>query len=62
MVLLRGWPYEIHSYADVAPLLAAQGYRVLIPYLRGYETTRFLSDERFRNGHQAVIDTDGDAK
>ncbi|MGW7595775.1 alpha/beta fold hydrolase, partial [Streptomyces rubiginosohelvolus] len=43
VVLLHGWPYDIHSYADVAPLLAAKGYRVIVPYLRGYGTTRFLS-------------------
>ena len=42
VVLLHGWPYDIHSYVDVAPLLAAQGYRVIVPYLRGYGTTRFL--------------------
>ena len=43
VLLLHGWPYDIHSYAEVAPLLAAQGYRVIVPYLRGYGTTRFLS-------------------
>src|ERR1700760_463523 len=42
VVLLHGWPYDIHSYVDVAPLLAAAGYRVIVPYLRGYGTTRFL--------------------
>ena len=45
VLLLHGWPYDIHSYAEVAPLLAAAGYRVIVPYLRGYGTTRFLSDE-----------------
>ena len=45
MLLLHGWPYDIHSYAEVAPLLAAEGYRVIVPYLRGYGTTRFLSDD-----------------
>ena len=40
MILLHGWPYDIHSYVDVAPLLAAEGYRVIVPYLRGYGTTR----------------------
>jgi pimeloyl-ACP methyl ester carboxylesterase len=58
VLLLHGWPYDIHSYADVAPLLAAQGYRVIIPYLRGYGTTRFLSDETFRNGQQSVLAVD----
>jgi hypothetical protein len=52
VVLLHGWPYDIHSYVDVAPLLAAAGYRVIVPYLRGYGTTRFLSDETPRNGQQ----------
>jgi pimeloyl-ACP methyl ester carboxylesterase len=58
VVLLHGWPYDIHSYLDAAPLLAAQGYRVIIPYLRGYGTTRFLSDETFRNGQQSVLAID----
>ena len=53
VILLHGWPYDIHSYVDVAPLLAAKGYRVIVPYLRGYGTTRFLSDATFRNGQQA---------
>ena len=43
-MLLHGWPYDIHSFVDVAPLLAAAGYRVIVPYLRGYGTTRFLSE------------------
>jgi pimeloyl-ACP methyl ester carboxylesterase len=51
VLLLHGWPYDIHSYADVAPMLAAEGYRAIIPYLRGYGTTRFLSEDTFRNGH-----------
>jgi pimeloyl-ACP methyl ester carboxylesterase len=58
VLLLHGWPYDIHSYADVAPLLAAQGYRVIIPYLRGYGTTRFLSDDTFRNGQQSALAAD----
>ena len=58
VVLLHGWPYDIHSYLDTAPLLVAQGYRVIIPYLRGYGTTRFLSDETFRNGQQSVLAVD----
>ncbi len=57
-LLLHGWPYDIHSYAEVAPLLAAPGYRVIVPYLRGYGTTRFLSDETFRNGQQSVLAVD----
>jgi pimeloyl-ACP methyl ester carboxylesterase len=50
VVLLHGWRYDIHSYVDVAPLLASAGYRVIVPYLRGYGTTRFLSSDTFRNG------------
>jgi pimeloyl-ACP methyl ester carboxylesterase len=57
-VLLHGWPYDIHSYAEVAPLLAAEGYRVVVPYLRGFGTTRFLSEERLRNGEQAALAVD----
>ena len=58
VILLHGWPYDIHSFVDVAPLLAARGYRVLVPYLRGYGTTRFLSPETFRNGQQAALASD----
>jgi len=58
VVLLHGWPYDIHSFVDVAPLLAAQRYRVIVPYLRGYGTTRFLSDETFRNGQQSALAVD----
>ena len=58
VVLLHGWPYDIHSYADVAPLLAEEGYRAIVPYLRGYGTTRFLSGETFRNGQQSVLALD----
>ena len=57
-LLLHGWPYDIHSFAAVAPLLAAQGFRVIIPYLRGFGTTRFLSDETPRNGQQSVVAVD----
>jgi len=57
-VLLHGWPYDIHSYADVAPLLAEAGYRVIVPYLRGHGTTRFLSDKTFRNAQQSVVAVD----
>jgi pimeloyl-ACP methyl ester carboxylesterase len=55
VVLLHGWPYDIHSYIDVVPVLAAAGQRVLVPYLRGYGTTRFLSDDTSRNGEQAAL-------
>jgi pimeloyl-ACP methyl ester carboxylesterase len=58
VVLLHGWPYDIHSYVEVAPLLAARGYRVIVPYLRGYGTTRFLSSETPRNGQQSVVALD----
>ncbi len=58
VILLHGWPYDIHSYVDVAPLLASAGYRVIIPYLRGYGMTRFLSSETFRNGQQSAIAVD----
>jgi len=58
VILLHGWPYDIHSYADVAPLLGDAGYRVIVPYLRGYGATRFLSAETFRNGQQAALAVD----
>jgi pimeloyl-ACP methyl ester carboxylesterase len=58
VILLHGWPYDIHSFIEVAPLLAARGYRVLIPYLRGYGTTGFLSSETPRNGQQAALASD----
>jgi pimeloyl-ACP methyl ester carboxylesterase len=58
VILLHGWPYDIHTYVDVAPLLAEVGYRVIVPYLRGYGTTRFLSDDRPRNGQQSAIAVD----
>ena len=58
VILLHGWPYDIYSFVDVAPLLAASGYRVIVPYLRGYGTTRFLSSETFRNGQQSVVALD----
>ncbi|MCW7942893.1 alpha/beta hydrolase [Streptomyces hygroscopicus] len=58
VVLLHGWPYDIHSYVDVAPLLAAKGYRVIVPYLRGHGSTRFLSGTTFRNAQQSVIALD----
>jgi pimeloyl-ACP methyl ester carboxylesterase len=56
--LLHGWPYDIHTYVDVAPLLASAGYRVIVPYLRGYGTTRFLSSATPRNGQPSAIAVD----
>jgi pimeloyl-ACP methyl ester carboxylesterase len=58
VILLHGWPYDIYSYVDVAPLLAAAGFRVIVPYLRGYGTTHFLSSETFRNAQQSVVAID----
>jgi pimeloyl-ACP methyl ester carboxylesterase len=58
VILLHGWPYDIHSFVDVAPLLATVGYRVIVPYLRGYGSTRFLSSETLRNGQQGVVAVD----
>jgi pimeloyl-ACP methyl ester carboxylesterase len=58
VILLHGWPYDIHSYVDVAPLLAQAGYRAIVPYLRGYGSTRFLSRETLRNGQQSVLALD----
>ncbi|MBW4457570.1 MAG: alpha/beta hydrolase [Nostoc indistinguendum CM1-VF10] len=58
VILLHGWPYDIHSYVDVAPLLASAGYRVIVPYLRGYGMTRFLASQTFRNGQQSAIAVD----
>jgi pimeloyl-ACP methyl ester carboxylesterase len=58
VVLLHGWPYDIYSFVDVAPLLASAGYRVIVPYLRGFGTTSFLSDETFRNGQQSAVALD----
>jgi hypothetical protein len=55
VILLHGWPYDIYSFVDVAPLLASEGYRVIVPYLRGYGTTRFLSAETFRNGQPSAV-------
>jgi pimeloyl-ACP methyl ester carboxylesterase len=58
VVLLHGWPYDIHSFAEATPLLTAAGYRVIVPHLRGFGTTRFLSEETFRNGEQAALALD----
>jgi pimeloyl-ACP methyl ester carboxylesterase len=61
VVLLHGWPYDIYSFIDVAPLLASAGYHVLVPYLRGYGTTRFLSGETIRNGQPSALAVDATA-
>ena len=58
VILLHGWPYDIYSFVDVAPLLASTGYRVIVPYLRGYGTTRFLSADTFRNGQPSAVAVD----
>src|SRR5262245_40510938 len=58
VILLHGWPYDIHSFVDVTPMLASAGYRVLVPYLRGYGATRFLSNETFRNGQPSALAVD----
>jgi pimeloyl-ACP methyl ester carboxylesterase len=58
VILLHGWPYDIYSFVDVAPLLASAGYRVIVPYVRGYGTTRFLSSDTVRNGQQSVVALD----
>ena len=58
VILLHGWPYDIHAFDDVAPRLASAGYRVIVPYVRGYGTTRFLSSDTLRNGQQSAVATD----
>ena len=58
MILLHGWPYDIHSFVDVVPLLASAGYRVIVPHLRGHGTTRFLSSETIRNGQPSALASD----
>ena len=58
VILLHGWPYDIYSFVDVAPALAAEGFRIIVPWLRGYGTTRFLSDATFRNGQPSAIARD----
>src|SRR5712671_1818496 len=58
VILLHGWPYDIHSFVDVAPVLVAAGFRVIVPHLRGYGTTRFLAAETPRNGQQGALATD----
>ncbi|HEV3074815.1 MAG TPA: alpha/beta hydrolase, partial [Thermoanaerobaculia bacterium] len=58
VILLHGWPYDIHSFVEVAPLLASAGYRVIVPHLRGYGTTRFLSNDAVRNGQPSALAVD----
>jgi len=58
VILLHGWPYDIHSYVDVAPILAKAGYRVIVPYIRGYGSTTFLSSSTVRNAQEAAVATD----
>ena len=58
VILLHGWPYDIYSFVDVAPLLASAGYRVIVPYIRGYGTTRFLSSKTMRNAQQSAVGLD----
>jgi pimeloyl-ACP methyl ester carboxylesterase len=58
VILLHGWPYDIHAFVDVCPRLAAAGYRLIIPYLRGYGSTSFLSSETFRNGQPSALALD----
>ena len=58
VILLHGWPYDIYSFVDVAPLLASAGYRVIVPYVRGYGTTRFLSSDTLRNGQPGALAMD----
>src|SRR5437868_1944254 len=58
VILLHGWPYDIYAFVDVAPVLASAGYRVIVPYVRGYGSTRFLKTETIRNGQQAAVAAD----
>src|SRR6202163_2660198 len=58
VILLHGWPYDIYSFVDVAPVLASQGYRVIVPFVRGYGTTRFLANETMRNGQPSAVAAD----
>src|SRR5262249_57277104 len=58
VILLHGWPYDIYSFSEVAPLLASKGYRAIVPYLRGYGATRFLTSATFRNGQPAALAQD----
>jgi pimeloyl-ACP methyl ester carboxylesterase len=58
VILVHGWPYDIHSFAEVTPILASKGFHVVIPYVRGFGSTRFLSDQTMRNGQQAALAAD----
>ena len=58
VILLHGWPNDIYSFVDVAPLLSAAGYRVIVPYVRGYGSTRFLSSDTFRHGQPSALAVD----
>src|SRR5215470_14279487 len=58
VILLHGWPYDIHAFVEVAPILASKGYRVIVPYLRGYGTTRLRSNDAVRNGQPAAVAVD----
>ena len=58
VILLHGWPYDVHSFIDVAPLLTSSGYRVIVPYVHGYGTTRFLSNDALRNGQPSALAVD----
>jgi pimeloyl-ACP methyl ester carboxylesterase len=58
VILLHGWPYDIYSFVDVTPMLASAGYRVIVPYVRGYGTTRFLSSDTVRNGQPSAVAAD----
>ncbi|CAN7457162.1 alpha/beta hydrolase [Bradyrhizobium sp. LjRoot220] len=58
VILLHGWPYDIHAFVEIAPILTAKGFRVIVPHLRGYGTTRFLSSDALRNGQQAALGVD----
>src|SRR5262245_35101706 len=58
VILLHGWPYDIHAFVDVAPALASAGFRVIVPHLRGYGTTRFLSGDTPRNGQPSALGAD----
>ena len=58
VILLHGWPYDIHAFVDVTPMLASAGYRVIVPYVRGYGATRFVSSESFRNGQPSSLGVD----
>jgi pimeloyl-ACP methyl ester carboxylesterase len=58
VILLHGWPYDVHAFVDVAPLLASAGFRVIVPYVRGYGTTRFLSADGLRNGQPSALAVD----